>query len=166
MVAAFQADEFLFLALAAVAPCVKTHFQGDFHGRRSVGSVKAVAKHAARQGGEFFRQLDHRFMRETGQHRVFQAVQLVLEFRIDARIRMAEQVHPPGADGVQVASAFVVIQPGAAAMADGDERYSLVVLHLRARMPHAAQTAFDPARLFFCFQNCSNDILRPWALDY
>jgi hypothetical protein len=98
-------------------------------------------------------------VREAGEHGVFQRIQLVFQRRVDARVGMAEQVHPPRADGVEVAAAFMVVQPCALAPADGDQRDGFVVLHLGARMPYAAQAARDPVALFIQFQNCSYHVI-------
>ena len=48
---------------------------------------------------------------------------------------MAEQVHPPRTDGVQVTLAIEILQPHALPPADGDDRLKLMILHLGARMP-------------------------------
>ena len=62
--------------------------------------------------------------------------------RVDARIRVAEQVDPPRADGIEIPAAVVLVQPDARATRDRQHRQPLVVLHLRARMPDDAQVAF------------------------
>ncbi len=51
VIAAFEADEFLLASLAVVAPRMEAHFQGDFHRRRTVAGVEAVAQHMAGQCG-------------------------------------------------------------------------------------------------------------------
>ena len=62
---------------------------------------------------------------------------------VDARVRVAEQVHPPGADGVEIAPAGEILEPHARAAPDRDQRQLLVILHLRARMPHVREVARD-----------------------
>ena len=52
MVALREADEAALLRLAVVSPVVKAHLQRDFHRRRAVRTVKAVAKSAGRDLGE------------------------------------------------------------------------------------------------------------------
>jgi hypothetical protein len=94
-----------------------------------------VAKLMLCQRRQAFAELDHRLVGEAGQHRMLQHVELFTQRRVDARVGMAEQVHPPGADRIQVAVALMVIQPHAAAMADGNQRHGFVVLHLGARVP-------------------------------
>ena len=53
--------------------------------------------------------------------------------RVDARVGVAEQVDPPGADGVEVAPAVVAVQPDAFAARDRDHRQ-------RTRGPSSACT--------------------------
>src|SRR5579859_3757270 len=80
-------------------------------------------------------------MAETGEDHVLQLVHLLHESGVDARVRMAEQVHPPGADGVQIAAPIEVLQPYPLAAADGHRRQGLVVLHLRAGVPQDREVA-------------------------
>ena len=103
-----------------------------------------MAERVAGQRRKLFRQLDHRLVREAGQHRVFELVELVFQCRVDARVGVAKQVDPPGADAVQVAAPLMVEQPGAFAVADGDQGYLFVVLHLGARVPDAGQAPCNP----------------------
>ncbi len=144
VVAALQADEFALVVLAAVAPGVKAHLERDLHRRGAVGGVEGMPEHIAGHVRQLLRQAHHRFMGEAGQHRVLELVELVLQRRVDARVGVAEQVDPPGADRVQVAFAVVVVQPGAAPVADRDQGHAFVVLHLGARVPHTAQAARYP----------------------
>jgi hypothetical protein len=51
VVAAFEADEFLLVRMAVVAPRVEAHLERDFHGGRAVAGVEAVAQHMAGQRG-------------------------------------------------------------------------------------------------------------------
>ena len=55
-----------------------------------------------------------------------------------------EEIDPPGADAVEVALAGEVLEPHARACAQRDHRHGLVVLHLRARMPHVREIARHP----------------------
>jgi hypothetical protein len=89
-----------------------------------------------RERGEPLRQLDHRPMREPGEQHVRQCVELRAHGGIDARIGVAEQIHPPRAHGIEVAIPVEVGEPRTLAACDGHERQRLVHLHLRARMPH------------------------------
>ena len=106
-----------------------------------------MAEHVAGTFGQLLGQGDHRLVREAGQHRVLELVELILQRRIDARIGVAEQVDPPRADRIQITLAVGVVQPDAATVADGDQRHRFMVLHLRAWMPDAAQTARYPVGL-------------------
>ena len=54
---------------------------------------------------------------------------------------MPEKIDPPGADRVEVAVAFEVIQPHSIAARDRYQWHLLMVLHLGAGMPHGAQAA-------------------------
>src|SRR5476649_542522 len=87
---------------------------------------------------------------------MFEAVELILQRRVDARVGVAEQVDPPRADGVEIAAAFVVVQPRALAVADRDQRHGFMMLHLGARVPYAAQAAGHPVTLCVQFQNYSS----------
>ena len=72
---------------------------------------------------------------------VFEAIDLLADRRVDPRIRVAEQVDPPGADAVEVAPALEVFEPYALAARDRHERQLLVILHLRAGMPDDCEIA-------------------------
>jgi len=73
---------------------------------------------------------------------VTQLAELVRKRGVDARVTVAEQVHPPRADGIEIAPAFEVVEPAALSPRHRDERQRFVVLHLRAGMPHGRQAAF------------------------
>ena len=64
--------------------------------------------------------------------------------RVDARIRVAEQIDPPGAHRIEVAAAVEIVEPRAVAARDGHERQRFVQLHLRARMPDGAPAPREP----------------------
>ena len=51
-----------------------------------------------------------------------QLIELLLDPLVDARVGVAEDVHPPGADGVDVALAVEVLQPHPLAPPDRDQR--------------------------------------------
>ena len=108
-----------------------------------VTAPQAWAEFVARQGGELLREGHHRLMGEAGQHDVVERVELLVERRLDARMAVAEQVGPPGADGIQIAVAVEILQPGAFAAADGHQRQGLVQLHLGARMPDGVEAAAE-----------------------
>ena len=55
--------------------------------------------------------LDDGTMREAGEHHVLDLGKLRCQRGIDASIRMAEQVHPPRADRIEIAAAVVVVEP-------------------------------------------------------
>jgi hypothetical protein len=86
--------------------------------------------------------LQRRFVGKAGQHHVVESCRLRGDRFGDARIRVAEQVAPPGADAVQVSVAVGVDQPRAVAAHDRDQRQLRSVLaHLGARMPHVRKVA-------------------------
>ena len=97
-----------------------------------------------RERAEAFGEFDGRFVRAAGEHGVFERVELIFQRRVDARIGVAEQVDPPGADGIQITMTGAVVEPCALAARDRDERQALVVLHLGARVPDGAEAAGDP----------------------
>ena len=54
-----------------------------------------MAERVTRARCQLLGQLHHWLMREAGQHCMFELVELVFQLAIDARVRMAEQIHPP-----------------------------------------------------------------------
>jgi hypothetical protein len=87
-------------------------------------------------------------MGETGEDDVLEAVQLCPHRRIDPRVGMAEQIHPPGADGIEVALAREVGQPDTAPTLDRDHRQQrVVVLHLGTGVPHMREVTLPPGAI-------------------
>jgi hypothetical protein len=84
-------------------------------------------------------------VRETGEHHVLELVQLRDDGGTDARIRVSEEVDPPRAHAVEIATTVEVIEPRAFAARDRHERHCLVLLHLRAGMPDGSEAALEPA---------------------
>ena len=85
-------------------------------------------------------------MGKAGQNHLFQACELLVDGGVDARVGMAEQVDPPGTDGIQIAPAVKVIQPCARTARDRHQRQgaAVVQLHLRAGMPDRRAAALKP----------------------
>ena len=98
-----------------------------------------MAEPAGRQRREPLGELDHRPMREAGEHHVLELVELRGDRGADARIRVAEEIDPPRAHRVEIAAAVEIVEPRTLAARDRHERQRLVLLHLRARMPHGAR---------------------------
>ena len=149
MVAAGHTEKLIFLGSAVVAPVVERHLERNFHRRRTVRGIKAMPQRAPSQCRQPLRQLDHRGVGETGQNDVFQPVQLILERGVDTRVSMAEQVDPPGADSVQVASIVEVVQPCAIPASDRYQRQcaGFVIFHLGAWMPDGGAAAVEPVEV-------------------
>ena len=141
VIAVFQADELRLVGFAAVAPVMRAHLERDLRGRRPVGGIEAMPETGGRQFAQTLRELHHRFMGEARQHHVFQCFQLVVQCGIDVRVAVAEQVHPPGTDRIEVAFLVAVIQPDAARARDRQQREALVMFHLRTGVPHGRETA-------------------------
>ena len=141
VIAVRERDEAPLLRAAEVLPVVKGHLDGDFDGRRAVVRIEATGEACGQQPDERFRQLEDRRVRESREQDVLEPPELFDDRGIDARIRMAEQVDPPGADAVEIAPALEILQPDAFAARDRNERQPLVVLHLRAGMPDDGQVA-------------------------
>ncbi len=81
-------------------------------------------------------------MGEAGEDDLLEAPQLLGHGGVDARIRVAEQIDPPGADRIQVALAGEILQPGSLTAADRDQgQVLLVILHLRAGVPDVREVA-------------------------
>ena len=93
-------------------------------------------------------------VREAGEDRVLEALELLAHRGVDARVGVAEQVHPPGADAVEVALAGEVLEPHARSRAQRDHRHGLVVLHLRARMPDVREIARHPVGIAESWRSC------------
>ena len=49
VIAALEANEFLFLGVAGIAPVMKTHLQCDLNRRRAIGRIKAMPEMMARE---------------------------------------------------------------------------------------------------------------------
>jgi len=172
-----NADEFLLVGETAIAPGVEAHLQGDFDGGGAIGGEEGVPEAILREGGEALGEFDGGLVRAAGEHGVFERIELVFERRVDTRIGVTEQVDPPGADGIEIAKAVAVIEPGAGAAGDGDERHALMVFHLGTGMPDCAEAAGDPVGGVFgafgafdafgcsCVQNCSGTVRRGFSFS-
>jgi hypothetical protein len=111
-------------------------------GGGAVVGVEAAPETCGRDRRERLRQCDHRLVREAGENHLLEPLELRAHRRVDARVGVTEQRHPPGAHGIEIAPAVVVLEPRALAAAYGDQRQlALVVLHLRARVPHVREVA-------------------------
>ena len=62
-------------------------------------------------------------MREPTENHVFQSIELLLDGLVNDRIRMPEDIHPPGTDCIQIPVAFEIFDPDALARFDGDQRH-------------------------------------------
>jgi len=133
-----EGDEADLVGSAALLPVLEAHFQGHFHRRRTVVGQKHPIQVARRQGHQPLRQFRRRLVGEAGEDVVGDALRLLLQGAVEARMVVAEQVDPPGGDAVDVAPAVHVDEPGALAAGDGDGRLQLMVLLLGAGMPQMA----------------------------
>ena len=125
------------------------HLDGDFDGRRAVVREEAAVESGGREAHQSFRERDGGLMGEAGEDHMLEPVELLAHRRVDPRVGMAEEIHPPGADGIEIAPAFEVLEPHALATPDRDHRQLLVILHLRARMPHVREIAGDERGVVF-----------------
>src|SRR5690606_34508261 len=91
-----------------------------------------------------FGQLDHRLVGDAGEHHVFQAFQLLADARVDARVGVAEDIHPPGADRIQVTFAVEVLQPDTGGLTNRYQGQAFVILHLGAGVPQHVEVALHP----------------------
>jgi hypothetical protein len=167
-----NADEFLLVGEAAIAPGVEAHLQGNFDGRGAIGCEECVPEGILREGSEALGEFNGGLVGAAGEHGVFERIELVFERSVDTGVSVTKQVDPPGADGIEIAMTVAVIEPGAGAAGDGDERQALVMFHLGAGMPDGAQAAGDPvggvvgafvaldAFGCSCVQNCSGTVRR------
>jgi hypothetical protein len=96
------------------------------------------------QRREAFRKFHHGAVRKAREHHMLEPAELIDQRGSDFRIRVPEQIDPPGAHRVEVTATVEIVEPRAFAARDGDERQRLVLLHLRARMPDGAKAPLDP----------------------
>ena len=82
-------------------------------------------------------------MAEAGENDVLQRVELLFYPGVDPRVAVTKNVHPPGADGIDVALAIEVLQPDPLTTANGHKREPLVVLHLGAGVPQGREVTLD-----------------------
>ncbi|MNS79373.1 hypothetical protein D3C72_1130260 [compost metagenome] len=150
VVAVLQRDEARAPGLSAVLEVLEGHLQCHFDAGRAIVGVEHLGQRRAaglarREGQQAFSQGDRRFMAEAGQHHLLQLSGLGGDGTTNARLGVAEQVGPPAADGVQVAVAVVIDQPGAFATGDRHQRQRVRMLaHLRARVPQHLEVALPP----------------------
>ncbi len=152
MIAVSERDEPALLRAAEVAPVVEAHLERHFDRGRSIVCVEAASEPGGRKVRERFAQRDDGLVGEAGEDHVLEAPHLPADRGIDARVGMPEEIHPPGTDGVDIALAVEVFEPHALGLADGDHRQVLVILHLRAGMPHVGQVTRGVRRIVGAFE--------------
>ncbi len=87
-------------------------------------------------------------MAEARQNDMLQFIELRLDGGVNTRIRMAEQVDPPGTDGIDIAVALKILQPDPLPPPDRDHRQGFVVFHLSARVPEDTEVALFQVLVF------------------
>ena len=80
-------------------------------------------------------------MAEAREEHVLEAFELGPERGVNARVAMPEEIHPPRTDGIQIAPAIKIVEPATLAAGNRYQGKLLVVLHLRARVPHSGKAA-------------------------
>src|SRR5450830_127877 len=78
---------------------------------------------------------------------------------------MPEQIDPPGTNGIQIASAVGIIQPGTLTTHHGNKRGGFMMLHLRARMPDAGQAALCQCHRVWCVHAATTVVATAAALS-
>ncbi len=142
VIAVGQRNEPSFRGLAAVAPEMEAHLHGHFHRCRTIVREEAARQSRWSQAKQGFGHIHRGFMGEAGENHMLEFFELPVYGSADRGIGMPEQIHPPGADGIQIAVTVHVLQPDTPAPAYGDERHlPLVILHLGTRMPYRGQVA-------------------------
>ncbi len=101
--------ELYLFGMSGVAPVMSAHFQCDFCRGRTVRAVETMSQSLRGEFTQAFGKLHHGFMGESGQHHMFQRIELIDNRRVDAWIAMAEQVDPPRADRIEIAFAVEVV---------------------------------------------------------
>ena len=74
-------------------------------------------------------------MGKSCKENVFEGVQLIFKRGVNRGVRMAKEVDPPGADGIEITRSFKVLEPHPKGPSDGNRRPLFVVLHLGAGVP-------------------------------
>src|SRR5207302_6080605 len=143
VIAVREGEEAALRAPARVVPEMKAHLHRHLDRGRAVVGIDAAGEAGGGDRTELLRERDHRLVGEACEDHLLELLELRAHRGVDAGIRVPEVIHPPGADGIKVALALVILEPRALAAAHGDRRQLLVVLHLRARMPHVREVARD-----------------------
>ncbi len=119
---------------------MEAHLHRDFNRGRTIVGVEATGQPFRSDRDQRLRQLDYRLVCKASQDDLLETVELLAYGGVEAGVRVAEEVHPPRADGVEISLAREVFEPDALAAADGDHRQVLlVILHLRTRVPNVRQ---------------------------
>ena len=74
---------------------MEAHLHRHFDGGRAVVGVETAAEAGGRRRNQRLRELDDRLVREACEDHLLQLLELRAHRRADARVGMAEQVHPP-----------------------------------------------------------------------
>src|SRR5262249_34440254 len=109
-----QRDETALSAPTDVAPVVEAHFHRDLDRGGAVVGVETAGEPRWRDRGQGFGERNHRLVSEAGEDHLLQTLELLAHRGVDPRVGVAEEIHPPGADGVEIALAVVVLEPGTA----------------------------------------------------
>src|SRR5712691_5021313 len=141
VIAVFKADKAGLFDVPAVTPKMKTHFERDFDTGSAVAAIEAVSETARRELAQAFGKFDHRFMSKTGEDDVFKFFQLLAQRGVDARVAMAEEIYPPGTDGIEITLAIKIVKPDSFPVGDRDQRQGFVLFHLGTGMPNCREAA-------------------------
>ncbi len=139
VIAILETEEPRLFGLPAILPVVEAHLQRDLDCRCAVAAVETMRQ--SRQCRQSLGKLHHGLVGEARQDYVLEPAELVGQCSVDPWVGVSEKIDPPGTDRVEVAVAVEVIQPHSIAARDRHQRHLLVMLHLRAGMPHGAQAA-------------------------
>jgi len=127
--------------VATKAMVLKAHLEGHLDGGRSVIGEKDPAQPRRGQGDEAFGQFDGPFVAEVAEDAVSHLLRLTAEGLVEVLVAVAEEVDPPGGDGVETAPPLDVVEPDAPAAVDDKGRVGLVVFHLRTGVPDSGPIA-------------------------
>ena len=113
MISLLEAHEPGSFGTSGLVHVLEAHFQRAFdRGGPVVGKIEL------RQSGrndlqELFAEADDRFMGEVGEDDVFELVQLALDRCVNSGVAVSQQVAPPGADDIDIGTAFAVVEADA-----------------------------------------------------
>ena len=111
MVSVVEPDEDAAPLFAALAPLLDGHLHRDLDRGRAVVGVEDPRQAGGGESDELGGQAGGRLVGEAGEDHLFERGRLRRESRVQPRVVVAEEVHPPGRDAVEDSPAVGELQP-------------------------------------------------------